>query len=167
MLRSACLATAVAVALWASAPVAGQGVRTDLLPPFGTVVRATLSSAGATVTAEGELAEAGSQGLVLEASGGRRVYRIPAEVLLGLEVSRGRDHARGAVQGLAYGALGAGLVLGGLAALAGATDSSPCEYFCSRGSLFLLGAAVGGVLGGGVGLAVGAAVGTARWERVW
>jgi hypothetical protein len=147
-------------------PVTGQGVRIALLPPLGTEVRAILSSNGDAEAVEGVLIQAAEEGIVLEVDRGRHLHRIPADVLLGLERSLGRNHARGAFQGLGIGILGGGLVWGGLLALT--ADRSPdCIYFCSRESNFLVGAAVGGVLGGAVGLVVGAANGTGQWQPIW
>lgn len=148
-----------------AASAAAQGVRTDLLPPLGSVVRATIASAGEEATAEGVLTEAGVDGLVLEADQGRHIYRIPAEVLLGLDVSRGRDHGRGAILGFAFGALGTGLLLGGAMALAGG-DGADC-WACSGEERFVVGGALGAALGGSVGLVVGAVIGAADWEPLW
>lgn len=138
----------------------------ELLPPAGTEVRATLASDGGASTAQGTLVEASEGGLVLEQQQGRRVFRVPADALLGLERSLGRDHARGALTGFAFGVLGGAVVLGGLAAFSSG-DEPGCVYFCSRSSNFLVGAVIGGAMGGGLGLVVGGAVGTTRWQRVW
>ena len=157
---------AVALLVLVYSPGAAQGVRTDLLPPLGTEVRAILSSRAEVERAQGILVEAGNQGLVLEADRGRHIYRIPAEVLLGLEISLGRNHGRGAFQGLGLGLLGGAILWGGLMALSANQDAN-CIYFCSAGSNFLVGAAVGGVIGGGLGLVFGAAIGTHEWRRAW
>jgi hypothetical protein len=159
--RTLCLVVSAASS---GSPASAQGVRADLLPPLGTVVRVTLGSADDETTAAGVLSEASPSGLVLEADEGRHVYRIPAEALLGLDVSRGRNHGRGAVLGLVYGALGTGLVLGGTAALLASGGGGNC---CSRGTNFLLGGVLGAGIGGLVGLVVGGAIGTAEWETVW
>jgi hypothetical protein len=150
----------------AASQLAAQGVRTELLPPLGTEVRARFATGDDSSTTEGTLIEASQDGIVLEQDQGRHLYRIPTEVLVGLERSLGRDHPQGALQGLGLGILGGALALGGLAAIS-AEDDPSCIYFCSRGSNFLVGAVVGGAIGGGIGLVVGAAVGTARWQRLW
>ena len=160
-----CMSGLAACFALTAASAAAQGVRVDLLPPLGTVVRATLTSAGNEVTAEGALTQAGADGIVLEADEGRHIYRIPAEVLLGLDVSRGRDHGKGAVRGFVFGALGTGLLVGGAAALAG--DGGADCWICSPGALFLWGGALGGAVGGAVGFVVGGAIGTGEWEPLW
>ena len=146
-------------------PVMGQGIHVDLLPPLGTEVRAILRSGVGTERSRGALVQGGEGGLVLEADQGRRVHRIPPQIVLGLEVSRGTDRTRGGVRGLLIGAGTGALLLGAIGALA-ASSSGECQV-CGPGPGFALGAYYGAPLGAAAGTMVGLLIGSERWERVW
>jgi hypothetical protein len=82
------------------------------------------------------------------------------------DVSRGRSHRNGAVEGLAWGA-GAGLVVGLLSAViydarSDACGAEPCENALSPGEVVAGGFMTGALLGAGI----GAIAGAERWERL-
>jgi hypothetical protein len=161
--RAALMALCITGAVTSS--VVGQGVRLDLLPPLGTEVRVTLLTDAGTESSQGTLVQGGEYGLVLEADRGRRVHRIPSESLLGLEMSQGRDHARGGAMGLLIGTAAGAVTLGIIGALV-TWNSVDCQV-CGPTSGFLLWGSFGAAIGAPTGALAGLLIGWPEWKRVW
>lgn len=87
---------------------------------------------------------------------------IPLGAVESIEVSRGKDHWRGALQGA-----GVGAAVGGVAFAVGAVSSGgwSCDY-CLYGSSLVTGFVVGAVYVGVPSGLIGGLVGAERWERI-
>jgi hypothetical protein len=154
----------ISILAWSSAAVA-QGVPVALLPPLGSEVRAEYLLLEERTWVDGPLLDGTERGISVETREGFR-REIPADVLLGLEVSRGRSRGRGFLLGAAVGGAGAALLLGTVAALDYDPDAS-CFLTCSRGDAFAFGAAVGLVVGVPTGAIMGLIIAPTKWERLW
>ena len=154
------------LALFVAADLRAQEVPVSLLPPLGTEVRAEYLLLGNRAWVDGPLLEGTARGIAVETREGFR-REIPGDVLVGLEVSRGRNRGRSLLLGAAAGGAGAALVLGTAFAAFGYDEDASCFLACSRGDAFVLGAAVGLVIGLPAGAFFGLVIAPTRWERVW
>src|SRR5688572_11417530 len=97
-----------AVALCVGIDARAQEVPVYLLPPLGSEVRVEYRVLGAPTRLDGILVDGTPQGIAIETDPGVR-RDFSAELLVGLEVSRGRSERHG---------LATGFVLGGVATAA-------------------------------------------------
>jgi hypothetical protein len=150
--------------LGAGEAAVGQEVPVALLPSPGSQVRAEYRAPTDPVSVEGLFLSGTSRGISLDTDTGPR--EIPGDLLIGLEVSNGRNRGRGLLVGL-----GSGLVIGALAVgiYTGATydESDSCFLVCSRAGAVTLGLATGAAFGAPAGAVIGFAAAPRRWERVW
>jgi hypothetical protein len=145
-------------------PVGAQTIPVALLPTPGSQVRAEYRAPRDPVRVEGMLLSGTPTGIMLDTDGEQR--EIPADLIVGLEVSNGRSRGRGFLVGL-----GSGLAIGALAVgIYTATtydETDSCFIVCSRGGAFTLGVAVGATIGAPAGGLIGLVAAPRRWERVW
>jgi hypothetical protein len=150
---------------WSGAAV-GQGVPVALLPPLGSEVRAEYLLLDERTWVDGPLLEGTERGITVATREGVR-REIPADVLLGLEVSRGRSRGRGLVRGAAAGGAGAALILGAAFAALAYDEEPSCILACTRSEAFTVGAAIGLIIGLPTGAFFGLVIAPTRWERAW
>lgn len=87
---------------------------------------------------------------------------IPMSAVESIEISRGRDHWRGALQGAGIGAAVGGVAFGVAAVSSGGWSCDYCLYGNSLVTGFIIGAVYVGVPSG----LIGGLVGAERWERI-
>jgi hypothetical protein len=160
------LASALVGTAFLCAPAGAQQFSVGLLPAPGSQVRAEYRAPTVPVSVEGVLRSSTPTSLSLDTDQGQR--EIPADLLVSLEVSNGRNRGRGFLMGLggglAIGAIGMGLYM---AATYDDNDSDGCFIACSRGEAITLGAVVGAVVGAPTGGLIGIVAAPRRWERLW
>jgi hypothetical protein len=135
-----------------------------LLPAPGARVRAEYRAPTAPVSVEGVLLSSTPTSFSLDTDRGQR--EIPADLLVGLEVSNGRNRGRGFLIGMGSG-LAIGALAVGLYTAATYEEDTSCFIICSEGEALTLGLAVGAIVGAPTGGVIGLVAAPRRWQRVW
>lgn len=100
--------------------------------------------------------------------GDSAIFKVSLSKVQLIQVSRGRNHARGALKGGLIG-IGLGILTGGT--IGGVTYKKPqsCEWFClrNRRAATAFGGALGGIAGVTLGLVMGTVIGVEEWDPVF